>query len=100
MKTIVTAVLLVLAAPFALTACQTESRTEIESDGEVDRGVEVTLDSAAADEAESDLEAAGAATRGALQDAAETVTDAAERTRDAIDSNVDLGENAENQGAD
>ncbi len=89
-----------LAAVPALSGCQTETQTEVESDGDVDRdteigltpGAETTLDNAGSN-MEAGLDSAGAAVRAG----GKAVIDGANAVGDAVDSNVDLGDNAENQ---
>ncbi len=84
----------------ALGGCQTETQTEIQSDGDVERDTDVRL----APEAEAALDSTGAAMEAGLDSAGAAVRaggqaliDGAKAVGDVVDSNVDLGENAENQ---
>lgn len=96
LRSLLTLTLLVL-SPAALTGCETETQREVEADGEVDTDVEVGVE----DDVERDVEAgareAAADAGQALEEAGEEIREAAGDVHDAIDSNVDLGDNAENQ---
>ncbi len=98
------------AAPL-LTGCETETQREIESDGDVDVDTEIGLDDGVEAEAreglleaEEGLDEAGREIREAageagneLDEAGREIREAAGDVHDAVDSNVDLGDNAENQ---
>lgn len=92
-----------VAAP-ALSGCETETQTEIESDGQTDTDTELGIDDGVEAEAaetgneiEAGLDSAGAAIREGAVDGVNAVEDGAAAVGDAVDSNVDLGDNAENQ---
>ena len=84
----------------ALSGCQTETQTEVESDGDVDRDTEIGLTPGAEnalDNAGSNMEAGLDSAGAAVRAGGAAVVDGAEAVGDAVDSNVDLGDNAENQ---
>ena len=85
---------LVVGAPLTLTACETETQTEIESDGDVDRDVEIGLDDAAVDEAQDDLQNLGAEVEDGARQVGNDIEAGAQNAADAIDDNIDIGDNA------
>lgn len=112
MKTTTLALLGALAFAPALSGCNTETASEEDTATVVNddslNGV-VDLNDSLANEADADLDSAGAATGEALDATGEAIGAgvdsagaaigrAAEGARDAVDANVDLGRNAENQG--
>ena len=72
-----------LTAPLALTACETETQREVESDGDVDYDTEIGIDESEVDEAQQDMENLG-----------NEIQEGAQEAGDAIDENIDLGDNA------
>ena len=104
------AALLLAGAPLA--GCEAETQTEIESDGDVDRDVEIGLDDAAIEEAQSDarnlgdeiedgaqvlgneIDQGADAVGGEIEEGAAAVGAAARNAAEVIDENVDLGDNA------
>ena len=90
----------VIVGATALSGCQTETQTEVEANGDVDRDAEVGLTpdaEAALDNAGSSMEAGLDSVGAAVREGGQAVIDGADAVGDAVDSNVDLGENAENQ---
>ena len=88
---------LLIGAPMTLSACQTETQREVESDGDVDYDTELGIDESAVDEAQNDAEAFGNEVEDGAQEVGNDIEDAANDAGDAIDRNVDLGDNAEDQ---
>ena len=85
-----------VAGPLALMGCERTTQTEIESDGSVE--TETELEPAVdAPDVEAALDSTGAAIERGAEAAGEAIEGAAQDVHDAVDSNVDLGENAENQ---
>ena len=102
MKTTALALLGALALAPALSACNTETTpaedtaTIVPADS-IQDGVADLNDSLAMD-ADASLDSIGAATGDAVDATGNAIENAAGDVRDAVDENVDLGENAENQG--
>lgn len=85
--------LALVASPLVLTACQTETQTEVESDGEVDVDRELGVDEDVETETEAAFDSAGAT----FDNVGDEIQEGADAIGDAVDENVDLGENAEDQ---
>ena len=81
------ALALVGTVPVGLVGCETEEQMEVESDGDVDYDTEIGVDEAA-------LENAGDEAGAALDEAGAEIRDAASDAENAIDENIDLGDNA------
>ncbi len=95
-----------VAAP-ALSGCETDTATtgvDADGDGAADDAVVLDADSAGmdmdveGDSIEAGLDEAGAEIGEAADSTAATLGRAADAVGDAVDENVDLGENAEQQG--
>ena len=86
-----------VAAPLALSGCETEQQREVEADGDVDYDTEIGLDEGEVQELESDLDRTADEVGAGLERAGETIENEAREAGDAIDRNVDLGDNAEDQ---
>ena len=84
-------------APLALTGCEVEEQQEIEADGDVDYDTEIGLDEGEVQELEANADRAADEIGEGLNRAGETIENEAREAGDVIDSNVDLGDNAENQ---
>lgn len=91
---------LVLCGAPVLSGCETETATTTDGDQVVVPGIDdgVEADAAqAADEADAALNETGAAMREGMVDGVNDVKEGAQAVDDAVDSNIDLGDNAENQ---
>lgn len=92
LPSLLTAALLV-GAPLALTACERETRTEVEADGDYRSRTEVGVD----DRVEEGAREAGQEIEEGARELGEDIERGAREAGDAIDRNVDLGDNAEDQ---
>ena len=84
----------------ALSGCETETATYEDGDTITTPGIDdgVEADAAqAADQADEALNETGEAMREGMVDGVNAVQDGAQNVEDAVDSNIDLGDNAENQ---
>ncbi len=103
MKTTTLALIGAFAFAPALSACNTETTpadntATIVPDDSLQDGI-VDLNDSLGMDVDANLDSAGAATGDALDATGNAIEGAAGDARDAVDENVDLGRNAENQGA-
>ena len=83
-----------VASPVALTGCQTETQREVESDGDVDYDTEIGVDESAVDEFQNDAETFGNEVEEGAREVGADIERGARDAEDAIDENIDLGDNA------
>ena len=85
---------LLIGGPVALSGCETETQREIESDGDVDYDTEFGVDESAVDDVQNDAEAFGNEVEAGAREVGQDIEGAAMEAEDAVDRNIDVGDNA------